>query len=54
MNTDADELDNAIDSFLNYYQVMHSFVNYVTITGIGNKSVIKNYVCQEVYPGMIY
>lgn len=54
MNTDASNLSNAIDSFLNYYQVMHSFVNYVTITGIGNKSVIKNYVCQEIYPGMIY
>lgn len=53
MNTNADDLDNAIDSFLNYSQIMHSFVNYIAITGIGNKSVITNYVCREVYPGMI-
>lgn len=54
MNTGASSLNNAIDSFLNYSQIMHSFVNYVTITGVGNKTVIKHYVCREVYPGMIY
>ena len=53
INTGADKLTNAIDSHLNYHQVMHSFVQYVAITGIGNKNVIKNYVCQELYPGMI-
>ena len=33
---------------------MAHYVNYVTITGVGNKTVIKHYVCREVYPGMIY
>lgn len=47
MNTGASSLNNAIDSFLNYSQIMYSFVNYVTITGVGNKTVIKHYVCRE-------
>ena len=47
-------LGNAINCYLNYTGVKHSFVVYVTISGAGNKSVAKNYVCQEVYPGLLY
>lgn len=54
MNANANNLQNAVDSFLNYNMVMHSFVIYVTITGVGNKTVARNYVCQEVYPGLLY
>lgn len=45
---------NAIDCYLTYTGVKHSFVIYVTITGAENQSVARNYVCQEVYPGLLY
>lgn len=53
MNGNANNLNNAIDSFINYSQIMHSFVCYVTISGVGNKSIVKQPICQEVYPSMI-
>lgn len=54
MSENANNLSNAIDSYLNYNQIMHSFVSHVSITGVGGKSVATHYVCKETYPSMIY
>lgn len=54
MEDNANDLGNAIDSYVTYHQLMHMFVEYVDIEGIGNKKVIRNYVCQYTMPGMIY
>ena len=54
MDDNANDLGNAIDSYVTYHQLMHMFVEYVDIEGIGNKKVIRNYVCQYTMPGMIY
>ena len=54
MNPGANNLVNAIDSFLNYSQIMHSFVDYVTIKGIDGKVLTKSYLCNDTMPGLIY
>lgn len=50
----TNSLGNAINCYLNYSGVKHSFVSSVTIMGAGGNRVIKEYVCQEPYPGLVY
>ena len=54
MSKNANRPSNAINCYLNSSQIMHSFVDYEMITGVGGKTIIKNYVCTVTGPGMIY
>ena len=52
--SDANNLQNAVDCFLNYPNVAYAFVDCMDILGVGGKRIAKYYTNQEVYPSWLY